>query len=56
MKKIKMADYWWFWMLCAGGYALYFLSGTPLEVLQTPVLIVGLGYIIKNLEEIKKGP
>jgi hypothetical protein len=52
-----MKDFIWFGLVCTGGMTLYFLSGTPMEALQTPVIIVGLGYVIKNLEEIKKkGP
>jgi len=49
-----MKDYWWYWILCATGMTLYVFLGVPLEHLIVPALIVGLGYVIKNIEELKK--
>lgn len=49
-----MKDYFWYWLVCCAGMTLYDILGMPVREVLVPVVVVGLGYVIKNIEELKK--
>jgi len=49
-----MRDYLFYWLLSIAAMLLYFLKGIPVSEILAPAVIVGLGFVIKNLESLKK--
>lgn len=49
-----MKDYWFYWFACTAGLALYFASNVPIREMLVPAVIIGFGFVIKNIESSKK--